>query len=204
MSAESDEAPPSYNSLFPDKMKPNQIGRNLRRGLSLGGSDESETGGKGCVHFIASLGCLLFIVGIALGIPITMIVIGASNLDDCPIERYIPIWLIVMGVFQMIETIFRTCFHGSRNDEDESQGSVDPVACFLCAWFIAGNVWVFRNWNEYTSVKMMNVTNITSSNYCDDLTMKFSFGIIISSYLLVGGIILCFCLCCCCFLKNDS
>ena len=79
---------------------------------------------------------------------------GASNLDDCPIERYIPIWLIVMGVFQMIETIFRTCFHGSRNDEDESQGSVDPVACFLCAWFIAGNVWVFRNWNESVTLSI--------------------------------------------------
>ncbi|XP_062503669.1 transmembrane protein 272-like [Corticium candelabrum] len=197
------DAPPSYGSLFPDKMKPNQIGRNLRRGFSLGGSDERETGGKGCIGLITSLGCLLLILGITLGIPITMIAIGAHNLYDCPIQKYVPIWLVVMGVFQMIETSFRVCFHGSRNEEDDNQASKDPLACFIFAWFIAGNVWVFQNWNEYTPVKMNTTTGALNSNYCDDLTMKFSFGIIICSYLLVGGILFCACLCCCFLAQRD-
>ena len=85
-------------------------------------------------------------------------VTGAINLDNCEIERYIPIWLIVMGVFQMIETSFRSCYHGSRDDEDQNQASKDPLAFFIFAWFIAGNVWVFSNWNELVTLSLLPCT----------------------------------------------
>lgn len=74
--------------------------------------------------------------------------VGAINLDDCKIESQIPIWLIVMGVFQLLEGGFRLCYHGSRDDSDDNEGMKDPVLCFLLVWFIVGNVWVFKNWDE--------------------------------------------------------
>jgi hypothetical protein len=198
---ETGDAPPSYGSLFPDKMKPNNIAGRLRRGMSVSqsdgrGDDEESSGCTALCSCLTYLGCGLVVLAITVGLPITMITIGAINLDNCEIERYIPIWLIVMGVFQMIETSFRSCYHGSRSDDDDNQASKDPLACFLFAWFIAGNVWVFSNWKDYSPEK--TIMNETNPHYCDDLTMKFSFGIIMTSYSLVAALILCgICFCCC-------
>ena len=38
--------------------------------------------------------------------PIAMIVIGAKNMDKCPIEPKIPIWLIVSGSLSIVVAIF--------------------------------------------------------------------------------------------------
>jgi hypothetical protein len=127
---------------------------------------------------------------------------GALNLHDCKIERLIPIWLIVMGSVQAAEVVCRIFFHCSRKEDDENQGSLDPIGCFIFAWFICGNVWVFSNWNDYTSNKYSNGT--LNSNYCDDLTMKFSFSVIMVAYGLVGLTLCCCCLSACCLICCKS
>lgn len=38
-----------------------------------------------------------FAVGLSLGIPVTMIIFGYIHVNDCPAERFIPIYLIVGG-----------------------------------------------------------------------------------------------------------
>ena len=42
---------------------------------------------------------------ITSAIPITMIVIGSKNLDNCPIENKIPIYLIVQGSVDLCFTV---------------------------------------------------------------------------------------------------
>ena len=68
---------------------------------------------------------------------------GAKYLDDCPAERYIPIYLVVAGSFGVLRnsiTIIRRCC--KNDEEDENQRKVNPVEsvidCFMLAWFIAG------------------------------------------------------------------
>jgi hypothetical protein len=75
------DAPPSYGSLFPDKMKPNNIAGRLRRGMSVSqsdgrGDDEESSGCTALCSCLTYLGCGLVVLAITVGLPITMITIG--------------------------------------------------------------------------------------------------------------------------------
>ncbi|TMS02142.1 hypothetical protein E3U43_007682 [Larimichthys crocea] len=76
--------------------------------------------------------------------PIAEIAIGAVYLDDCPRQRYIPIYLIVMGVFSLVLALL-SCLPCAQEPKD---GSTNPlsricatwnslITCFLFCWFIA-------------------------------------------------------------------
>lgn len=72
--------------------------------------------------------------------------------EDCPREKYIPIYLIVAGCFGAVKALFtsgqRICQQvrkGRGNDDDDDDDDnqrpnpVDSlISCFLLAWFIAG------------------------------------------------------------------
>nr|XP_034337308.1 uncharacterized protein LOC117692713 isoform X2 [Crassostrea gigas] len=67
---------------------------------------------------------LLVIVGLVL--PIAPIVIGALYLDDCPSEKYIPIYLVVTGSISMLYCCCGRCC----NREQEDEGSfIDKETC---------------------------------------------------------------------------
>ncbi len=93
---------------------------------------------------------------------------GAVKLDDCPNEKFIPRWLLIMGCFGLLKNVlslsqqvrtshvktillhnfvwrYTNCsqiFHKARDDNDK-QASKNPFECildlFLFAWFIAGS-----------------------------------------------------------------
>ncbi|XP_031697154.1 transmembrane protein 272-like [Anarrhichthys ocellatus] len=78
-------------------------------------------------------------------IPIAQIVIGAIHLDDCPRQHYIPIYLIVVGVFGLVLAAL-SCQPSASTPED---GTPNPLSrfcmtwnsltsLFLFCWFIAG------------------------------------------------------------------
>lgn len=140
---------------------------------------------------------LLVIVGLVL--PIASIVIGALYLDDCPLEKYIPIYLVVTGSISMLYCCCGRCC----NREQEDEGSfIDKVKvnvsrfCALCviAWFIAGNVWVFSSYGDLS-------TDPASGNYCHPIAFNFAFWYIIVMYSLCGVFVLvvacCFCAAAC-------
>uniref|UniRef100_A0A8W8JST0 Transmembrane protein 272 n=1 Tax=Magallana gigas TaxID=29159 RepID=A0A8W8JST0_MAGGI len=140
---------------------------------------------------------LLVIVGLVL--PIAPIVIGALYLDDCPSEKYIPIYLVVTGSISMLYCCCGRCC----NREQEDEGSfIDKVKvnvsrfCALCviAWFIAGNVWVFSSYGDLS-------TDPASGNYCHPIAFNFAFWYIIVMYSLCGVFVLvvacCFCAAAC-------
>ena len=80
-----------------------------------------------------------------------MLYLGALNLDNCPAERMIPIWMIVSGSFaalQQLATLFDRV-RRKKKGEDEDGERIDSapapilccnslLGCFNLAWFIAG------------------------------------------------------------------
>ncbi|CAF0744116.1 unnamed protein product [Adineta ricciae] len=101
---------------------------------------------------------------IFISLSITQLLTGIHHTDDCPVERYIPIYLIVSGAVSVtiaIISIFKSALPASTQLQ-EKPNSINErltrlaspeglLSCFIfvlwlfdLAWFIAGNVWVFR------------------------------------------------------------
>ena len=116
---------------------------------------------------------------------------GVKYKDDCPVERYIPIYLIVLGVFGVLRNIVGLYNQinkrsGEENEESAKKTSCEGIIdCFLLGWFIAGNVWVYSHFQP-------KYDDPSSSQYCDKTLYLFSFGLITASYALVGFL--------CCFM----
>lgn len=66
-------------------------------------------------------------------------------MHDCPAEPYIPIYLVVGGIFGVIKNLLNCRLRCKRHDDTEGESlrpsSLDTVMnCFLFAWFIAGKI----------------------------------------------------------------
>ncbi|XP_045107799.1 uncharacterized protein LOC123502684 [Portunus trituberculatus] len=85
---------------------------------------------------------------------ITFIVMGSVYINSCQIERYVPIWLIVQGVVMLfgigtggvIKKINQRSSSSSSSTLMKILGFTVSVA--TAAWFIAGNVWVYKAWSQ--------------------------------------------------------
>ncbi|XP_070786040.1 transmembrane protein 272 [Enoplosus armatus] len=136
--------------------------------------------------------------------PIAQIAIGAVHLVDCPRQRYIPIYLIVVGVFGLVLATL-SCLPCAQKPKDGTSNPLNRVctawnsltSIFLFCWFIAGNVWIYSiykpNYNK-------NTTN--TDPYCDRTVYLFAFWTTTLIYILLGlflvsgcCVLLCFFLC---------
>ncbi|KAK9524778.1 hypothetical protein VZT92_017146 [Zoarces viviparus] len=136
-------------------------------------------------------------------IPVAKIIIGAIYRNDCPRQHYIPIYLIVEGVFSLVLAVL-SC----QPPEDGTPKLLSRVCTiwntliylFLFCWFIAGNVWIY---SIYEPNYIKNAKR--AGPYCDRTLYLFAFWIttlvhILGSLYLVG----CFLLSCyvCCLTDN--
>ena len=72
--------------------------------------------------------------------------LGSINIANCQIQRFIPIWLIVAGVFSIIQQLLQLLnYWNKRNTPEEeqeanktSQAGSTLLGCFNIAWFICG------------------------------------------------------------------
>ncbi|XP_076130579.1 transmembrane protein 272-like [Alosa pseudoharengus] len=117
-----------------------------------------------------------------VAIPIASIVVGAQYLHSCPIQRYIPIYLVVMGAFGLALPLL-TCKPGSNDPEANNQvircnawNSI--VSLFLFCWFIAGNMWIY-------SIYQPNYDPAAGA-YCDKTLYLFAFWITTLVYIATG------------------
>uniref|UniRef100_A0A8W8JNF2 Uncharacterized protein n=1 Tax=Magallana gigas TaxID=29159 RepID=A0A8W8JNF2_MAGGI len=144
-----DEPPPSYESLY-GKIKRAKVESDNNVGFfrTVAGL------------LFASVGCTICLV-MVLAIPVANIVIGALYRDKCPLERFIPIYLIVSGAVGIVYNVFGILrkLAKSRNGEGEEEEDRPGVftsicnclfGCFLFAWFIAGNVWIYSNYDDWS------------------------------------------------------
>ncbi|XP_050417593.2 transmembrane protein 272 [Patella vulgata] len=148
---------------------------------------------------LVSTMCFTILLGIVIAIPVSMIAIGSIHISNCPAERYIPIYLIVAGCFglwrNLTSFIPRFCkddkeAKGEEEGEKKSKSGryLHLIDCFLLAWFIAGNVWIYQIYGH------IDYTDPTSNDYCHHTVYTFAFWITTSVYIVIGS--MCFCICC--------
>ncbi|KAM9302148.1 transmembrane protein 272-like [Gastrophryne carolinensis] len=115
-----------------------------------------------------------------LGLSTAMIVMGALYKDQCPIQPYIPIFLLVTGASHLavIAVLFLKFV-----SEICSMVLEGIIGIFSFAWFIVGSIWVFKVYPEY-------------EGNCNKELYLFAFGILCVEYVLIGLSIFCPCFCC--------
>ncbi|RXG61158.1 hypothetical protein Avbf_02167 [Armadillidium vulgare] len=165
--------PPSYESLF-------------------GRVRDVEKNSNGFVDFLKNLlilffgtaGCTLMI-SVTVIIPILMIIIGSLKMDECPAERFVPIYLVVGGSFGVLKNLlnFNSRFHLALTEEEEAHlpwhkrlHFQSLLNFFLTGWFITGCVWVYRIYEP-------NYTDRSSSRYCNYTLYMFAFWLVTSVFL---------------------
>ncbi|XP_062393527.1 transmembrane protein 272-like [Sardina pilchardus] len=141
---------------------------------------------------LVTLKVLLFPISIA------EIVIGALYLDSCPVQRYIPVYLVVAGVFTL-SLVLLACLPGSHDpDVLPNQDAIDKVRfCGICnvwnfivsfillCWVIAGSVWIY-------SIHQPNY-DPAAGDYCDKTVYLFAFWINLVNFIVAGVcIVVCF------------
>ncbi|XP_075693001.1 transmembrane protein 272-like [Rhinoderma darwinii] len=119
----------------------------------------------------------IFTFTIWIGLSIAMIVMGAIYKDDCPIQPYIPIFLMVLGVTHLVVYLLLFLRYVLENCSIVLEGL---IGMFSFAWFITGSVWVFSLYSKNKG-----------PNFCDQNLYSFAFGFLIFEYVLIGiGLIL--------------
>ncbi|XP_071088316.1 transmembrane protein 272-like [Haliotis cracherodii] len=134
---------------------------------------------------------------ISLVLPFAMVAMGTIHMDNCPAEKYIPIYLIVGGSFSIAVIAVRLlvkmfCSDGDNNSLFDLITIIINIviALFMFAWFIAGSVWIYSLHNKY------NPTDKTAANYCDKTFYLFAFWCTSANYILIAAIVLIACCCC--------
>lgn len=116
-------------------------------------------------------------------LPIAQMAIGGVYLNNCPQQRYIPIYLLVSGAFALFLAVM-SCLPCSQESETQSPASRicaawnSLVSLFLFCWFVTGNVWIYSiypaNYNEGDPL------------YCNKTLYLFAFWTTTLVYIFLG------------------
>lgn len=154
--------------------------------------------------FAGTIGCTIALCFL-LALPIAMIVIGVQYKDNCPVEPFIPIYLIVAGSCGLLKAVILSC-QKINNPESEKEDVQDDYSAnedlsntsnfmdgilniFMFAWFIAGNIWVYAHYKPNEKPPLHDPLD-----YCNPTLYWFAFWVVTVSYVIMGTI--CFCICC--------
>lgn len=138
---------------------------------------------------VCTIFCVIFSLAVVGAIPIAMLWLGAARWNECPMEPWVPIFMVVTGALGVITIILSMCTYGLSQKEHHKAVKVLGIVIALCtlfsfAWNIAGSVWVFKKWNNWDSVK-----NTDQGCYKDMYLFAFAYLIIfwITCPCQVGG-----------------
>ncbi|KAL1505538.1 hypothetical protein ABEB36_005082 [Hypothenemus hampei] len=171
--------PPSYDSLF-------------------GRVREAQKSSKGVLDFLknviiivlGTLGCSI-ILGVTIVIPICMIVMGSIYLNECPQGEYIPVYLLVGGIFGILKQLLHLSARVRQTEEERREENLRQsptqtlLNCFMLGWFIIGSVWVYKEYEPNYDPKL--------EKYCNRYLYLFAFWLITLVYIILGFITLCLC-----------
>lgn len=124
--------------------------------------------------------------------------LGVKYKDECPVQKYIPIYLIVAGAFGIFRNLLGMMSQGKkvhykrRGEEVEAEstgrkGCISIIDCFIFAWFICGNVWIYHNYKP-------NFSDPNHPKYCHETLYLFAFWLTTATYIIIG--LVCCCGCC--------
>ncbi|XP_051757261.1 transmembrane protein 272-like [Ctenopharyngodon idella] len=148
-----------------------------------------------------SAACLVISKLLLLALPIAQIAIGAVYLQDCPQQHYIPVYVLVCGVFSVLLALL-SCLPCARETEETNHTMLSLictvwnalVSTFLFCWLISGSVWIYSiyppNYNQ----------TLAEVPYCNKTLYLFAFWTTTLGYVLLGVALLlgcCSCICTC-------
>ncbi|XP_058637659.1 transmembrane protein 272-like [Onychostoma macrolepis] len=148
--------------------------------------------------------CLVISKLLLLALPIAQIAIGAVYLQDCPQQYYIPVYVLVCGVFSVFLDLL-SCLPCAREAKEGGHTMLHRtcnawnslVSTFLLCWMICGSVWIYSiyppNYNQ----------TVTGEPYCNKTLYLFAFWTTTLAYIALGlallsGCCVCICACICC------
>ncbi|CAF0935743.1 unnamed protein product [Adineta steineri] len=137
---------------------------------------------------------LLILLVVATILPISALIFGQIYKNDCPIQPWIPRWMTIFGAvglatFGLLFIILLITFKSCSDDINIGGCISGCVSCllvfFFLGWLITGSVWVFPA-NSKVQYNQYNETN-----YCQENLYKFTFGLLLAQYSLIGLVICC-------------
>ncbi|XP_051983701.1 transmembrane protein 272-like [Xyrauchen texanus] len=153
------------------------------------------------VFLATNILCLVLLKLFSVALPIAQIAIGAVYLKECPQQHFIPVYVLVCGVFGVSLSLL-ACLPCSRKPKDGGNSKLNRVCCdwnslvsiFLFCWFICGNVWIYSiyppNYNQ----------TVSGVPYCNKTLYMFAFWTTTLGHILFGAVLLIFCCACVCCL----
>ncbi|XP_030267243.1 transmembrane protein 272-like [Sparus aurata] len=121
---------------------------------------------------------------------IAAIFLGATHLDNCPLQPWIPIYLIVLGG----ASIFALSLTYSTRIWDDGCPGVMSYCCtaflhfFTFCWIIAGTIWVYPVYPP---------NYISGDLYCHKTTYLFAFVVTTLVWASMTLVFVCGCCCSC-------
>jgi len=130
---------------------------------------------------------------------------GALYIDDCPVNRMIPIWLIVLGslgILYAAVNITKTSIKACKGDIGSDKwyiylGNILQaiLSAFHLVWILLGSVFVFTYYASFQANGCMSAGS--SDHCCHPVPYLFAFAILVSMYSLVGLVVIVSCVTCC-------
>eukprot|EP00116_Pleurobrachia_bachei_P010041 sb/3470303/ len=184
-------APPTYDSLYGRiKEAKREHGTGLQFFKSVATILSAAIGGIACIAVAVVL----------LAIPVVQLYYGVNKKDDCTINSKIPLYLIVSGASGVAAIVMQVLSCMCSDDNGESKCALlthiqSLLNLFNFAWFICGNVWVYKVHGEVV------YDDTASEFFCDKTAYLLAFWCITSAYIMLGamcllGILLCMCMVC--------
>lgn len=102
-----------------------------------------------------------------------------------------------VGILRDLLLLYTQMKSRSAAEDDKEEKSttwtslVGLIDCFLIAWFIAGNVWIYSVHSKVSFTE-------GDPNYCDSTTYLFAFWITTLFYIMIALLCCCSCLLMCC------
>lgn len=147
-----------------------------------------------CIACICCLPCSLFLIAVSLGIPSFLMFLGITRIDSCPVEPYIPIWMICVASLIFIQMILESV----RPIRDQSMRSVD---CSIDCCSLLSLLLYFSRLALLAATIIgcsLIIPMIPMKNQCDSLLYWTSFVyciLALISYMIASMFWIC---CCCC------
>lgn len=135
----------------------------------------------------------------------TFLFSGVKYINDCPVKRSVPIYLLVggcCGILRVLATMWRNFQYRRQldayNDSYVHEGLYVSqtyrlmdvtLSLFLIGWLVAGSHWVFSVWEPPYSQPLHE-----PSNWCDKTVYRFAVYQIIGSYGFLSIVFIVSCL----------
>ena len=146
-----------------------------------------------CSGGLNTLAAFVYLL-ILLALPITKLVLGIVYFKQCPIDRNIPIYVIVSGACGLASVIFlflssASSYCRARSAKNKSthsfflcitalsRGMRGALGIFLFVWFFCGCYWIFNARYRLRA---------DTTNYCHPTLFSFAYYVLIFTFIYAG------------------